>query len=1567
MSQESDHSVPVSSQDDLLEKARNSADSPFDYIIVGSGAGGGPLAARLALAGRRVLLLEAGQDPAKAVSREYPDAKQGEIHDVPGYHGASTEDKEMSWQFSVRHYGDDAAQRTDHKYDAGRDPASSAHDPHLPGSPRPGGAKGGIFYPRSSGLGGCTGHHAMIIAAPNDRDWEHIAEVTGDDSWRAVNMRSYFMKLERCLYLSTYYKFIGSLLGFLFDLWRRVVRFFNPRAVLDNGGHGDEGWQPTSFIPPLLIEAIAKKDHAFLKLLKNAVFSVVFADRPLLGRIKHALLNFRLLRQFDPNDLNTRLGGDKGVFLIPTGVGGPEYADENDKPTTGRRTGLREHLLRTAKKFPDRLVIKKGFHVVRVEFKQDGNGGAPRAVGVTGFEGDRLYDASPLRPAERPENLPEVSFYARGEVILCGGAFNTPQLLMLSGIGDREQLQRHGINCRVHLPGVGRNLQDRYEVCVISELNGKLSTLETASFTPGDQKDTARAEWLKDGTGLYGTNGGTVALVFRSTLADGPEADIFAFGAPAAFRGYYWNWSKQLLSARKDAGPSNTGLWSWVILKAYTRNNGGTVTLNSASPFDTPSICFRSFEENPNDQELGWAKDLSALEEAVEMVRKVNGCNPTQFRNEVQPGIETRPNGSRELQDWIKSEAWGHHACGTCRMGSDPWRENTDQLADTDAVLDSRFQVHGVKGLRIVDASIFPKIPGYFILTPIFMASEKAADVLLSGPLEEIYPEEIARAEQTAVIARREKARFQLPGFAPQPEEPLTVGLALSGGGVRCATFALGVLQCLAGKNRLRGIDYLSSVSGGGFTGSFLGRLFTRREVTESKDPCGRVQDILCNPRSTCVAWLRTQANYIFATESDTRGNAGIVWRNLFSVHLVIGALFFAFFGLLAGLSHTSGTESRLLGQAGGMEFCGLILTAWWWLPLAVLALGLLPGSLGYWLAPKTASTRVHPPFVLVAWLILLIACGFALAIPATRLAGLAGLVVLLISWFWQEAARWGLPAGTGAVRAGLIVRNRLSRSLGEVLMLLVLSIGLAVLDTLAHTAAVSSLATTLAAVAALLAPVMPWVQSVMDKIFKSGKLEENKSIIPVMVTVLLALFLLLVLDMLAHQIFHAGSQGGWTATVVALLFSLTLGRAFDFLNFSSLHSAYAARLTRTYLGATNPSRIYNPAVSENSADVQQAHPGDDIPLDRYHPEAQGGPLHLINVCVNETVDAASDLDVPDRKGLPMCVGPHAVSVGRRFHAVWDQPTTPPRWQRTWKWIDGQENSRETPTSGLRALVRLPGTFHVLSSRETKVPTVEKLTLGGWTAVSGAAFATGAGRTTSLLRSFAMGFSNLRLGYWWDSGVLAHERPGRYPQNFWRRLKGFPDWLFRMQGMLLSEWRGRFHGPNRWFWNLSDGGHFDDSGLYELIRRRVGLMIAIDGSGDPGYRWESMAVLGRTVRQDFGATIEWLDPAEVQKPGVVPQGVLEWINAGGIGRLEDIGRHGKYHAALAKVTYLNGKAGWLALLKTSLTNDEPRDIIQYAAINSAFPQDPVSDQVFDDAQWESYRMLGQHVAESVIN
>src|SRR5450432_3755862 len=163
----------------------------YDYIIVGSGAGGGPLAANLARRNFKVLLLEAGGDPCSE------DDLGRYMYEVPIFNGLSTEYKECAWDYFVRHYTDGGKQARDSKYVAEKD---------------------GVWYPRAGTLGGCTSHNAMITVIPQDSDWDNIARITGDDSWRANNMRGYFARLENCKYVPSPHSLKGIAEGVVSSL-----------------------------------------------------------------------------------------------------------------------------------------------------------------------------------------------------------------------------------------------------------------------------------------------------------------------------------------------------------------------------------------------------------------------------------------------------------------------------------------------------------------------------------------------------------------------------------------------------------------------------------------------------------------------------------------------------------------------------------------------------------------------------------------------------------------------------------------------------------------------------------------------------------------------------------------------------------------------------------------------------------------------------------------------------------------------------------------------------------------------------------------------------------------------------------------------------------------------------------------------------------------------------------------------------------------------------------------------------------------------------------------------------
>ena len=220
-----------------------------DYVIVGSGAGGGTLAARLAERGATVVVLEAGGDPRRA-------PRMPEDYDVPAFHAQASENPATAWNFRVHHYADPER--------AARDPKCDAR---------------GVLYPRAGTLGGCTAHHAMIFMAPPPGDWDEVAALTGDASWSGANMRKYFERIESCSH-------------------RPVRRWLTRLGWQDPTRHGWGGWLGVQTAMP--VEAFG--DRAMLgTMLVSALAALggVKTRRRWLARL--------FVGKGDPNDV--RMGG----------------------------------------------------------------------------------------------------------------------------------------------------------------------------------------------------------------------------------------------------------------------------------------------------------------------------------------------------------------------------------------------------------------------------------------------------------------------------------------------------------------------------------------------------------------------------------------------------------------------------------------------------------------------------------------------------------------------------------------------------------------------------------------------------------------------------------------------------------------------------------------------------------------------------------------------------------------------------------------------------------------------------------------------------------------------------------------------------------------------------------------------------------------------------------------------------------------------------------------------------------------------------------------------------------
>jgi choline dehydrogenase len=348
-----------------------------------------------------------------------------------------------------------------------------------------------------------------------------------------------------------------------------------------------------------------------------------------------------------------------------------------------------------------------------------------RVVGVRYLPGERLYraDRDPSRFGTATGPAQEVR--AKREVIICAGAYITPQLLMLSGIGPKEELERLNIPVRVELSGVGKNLQDRYEVGIVGQHAEVFPLLKDCTFDcPPDGQDKGDEffeQWRSHGTGLYATNGAVIGFIARSSVAENEEPDLFIFGVPGEFTGYYTDWSKKAVAQPHDK-------WTWLLLKGHARFRG-RVTLQSNDPLDPPVVNFNYFERGENGQLTPESEqDMQAMIEGVDIVKRllVGASRQLPLHPQCMSDVDLEtPEGIRKF---VEDRSWGHHASCTCKIGSDD---------DPDAVLDSSFRVRGVKGLRVVDASVFPKIPGFFVVMPIYMIAEKAAEAILADAQRE--------------------------------------------------------------------------------------------------------------------------------------------------------------------------------------------------------------------------------------------------------------------------------------------------------------------------------------------------------------------------------------------------------------------------------------------------------------------------------------------------------------------------------------------------------------------------------------------------------------------------------------------------------------------------------------------------------------------------------------------------------------------------------------------------------------------------------------------------------------
>jgi hypothetical protein len=762
-----------------------------------------------------------------------------------------------------------------------------------------------------------------------------------------------------------------------------------------------------------------------------------------------------------------------------------------------------------------------------------------------------------------------------------------------------------------------------------------------------------------------------------------------------------------------------------------------------------------------------------------------------------------------------------------------------------------------------------------------------------------------------------EKAR-RTRKSAPPDEEPAPqgsppghpgrdlCGLALSGGGIRSATFNLGLLQGLQQLGLLEMFDYVATVSGGGYIGGFwtAWRHHARRNTQPGKRGPGLFPMNERSPRVsepgargshlTEVRHLREFSNFLSPRLGLLSADTG---------RLIVAVLSAVIPSLLASLS-----------------FLLLALVLW-----HLLAQGLLVG----W----PASDAPPPPRLFGSYaLMLVLTCGGLLLLEGRRTRGfylsvtlgVAAIVFPVWSWLlrenhvtaWSYQSVWmrggelgdlslkerlyvftpALPwlVATGALVLGRWLVSRfvtthiqqpklaaVDRVLSRLLLLATLWSVIAAFflagrllreffllrPSLEDTYSVlrTGLVGAVLGLTALFAKVQQLFGRKASKPVSPDVKSRARSSVPQFLAyaVLSLLLLNLVLLLIGAR------DEGWSGWLVAGAVVITLLTVFLFdANIVGLHAFYRARIARTFIGAAHG----------EGAGQTEPHEKDDLPLDALAPGP--GPIHLVCCAAN---DLASENPMANlyRGADSAVLSPLGFSVGG----------------------DGK-------------------TWEQLKAAGASVPT-----LASAMTASGAAFNSHMGSLSMRLGqavTFLMTTFNLRLGLW-----LPH--PTRARKRWFERLcVGLPFYK-----ELLG--RSRALGPNVL---LSDGGHFENLALYELVRRHCRFILVSDCGMDSSTAFDDFANAVRRVRDDFGVEIRIdLSPlrSEQDKPA------RQLVVAGDI-------------------EYPDGDTGVLLLIKPTLLGNEPADITQYKARNAAFPHESTGDQFYDEAQWEAYRRLGEHAA-----
>nr|WP_316642418.1 patatin-like phospholipase family protein [uncultured Roseateles sp.] len=798
-----------------------------------------------------------------------------------------------------------------------------------------------------------------------------------------------------------------------------------------------------------------------------------------------------------------------------------------------------------------------------------------------------------------------------------------------------------------------------------------------------------------------------------------------------------------------------------------------------------------------------------------------------------------------------------------------------------------------------------------------------------------------AALDSIAAMAAARRARLP-PTDRPAPEQGLW-GLALSGGGIRSATFCFGLLKALGQNKVFHRFDILSTVSGGGYIGSTVGKLFQNARDS-GQNPIDVEAALGEADRRWFAFWLRANGRYLIPRGGRDLMFAGANFgRNLVGVHIELALMSLLLGGLLVGFDLLLWAWADCIFSGGSCWRPGWVnvdtlaaLSNWptlwlllppaiWWGAVQATAYWALPAKAGeglsaqrwiiavlsaagaWWLADYWSDARDTAPSATAAQ---------GLQLPSLLMLFAGG---VLLAWVAGTLIAWWM---TRRGRAPDLSRNQLTGGLAGTLNLGLSIAALGLVDGFAWLLANASAAhhgtagVVIAVTVVVLRTVLPKIAD-LPRSLTPGTRMNLMGLINFAGLVVMALLMVFWISLLHRNVtvslfdeqrreLQYALSWTWMAVLVLppLVMVLVSLHNRDFLNRSSLFSFYRARLVRSYLGAANAKR-FQPGTTDATAPyprhlaaegpqvaVQDVHPDDDEAMADYQPHLAGGPIHLLNACVNQTRDPRGGLFNQDRKGLLMTVGPRgSVRVG----------------QDDWRAVDASGS----------------------------------LSLGSWVAISGAAVAPGLGGSTRSGMAALLTMAGIRLGYWWDSTALARRAGEMLPP------------IVGKYGQLLNELRGRFDGNQRRDWFLSDGGHFENTGAYALLREECKLIVVADCGADPRYAFGDLENLVRKARIDLQTEITFLKP----KLGAASDPAMAPCVFGSLNDLVSPESHACL--ALARISYgRSGGIGHLVIVKPNMCQAVPVDLVNFKADNPLFPQEPTTDQFFSEAQWESYFQLG---------